>query len=224
MVFNRNMRPVLYFLLLAVSSLVVSCSSFTSEKELPILGRREITMKEVNGAEVPDTTYHTIAGFRFLNQDSTWITNETFDGKVYVADFFFTSCPTICPIMKTQMVRIYEEFEGNSEVALLSHSIDPQHDSVAVLRDFSERLGVESSQWHFVTGDKDDIYDLGETSYMVVAGEDQAAPGGYIHSGAFLLVDKQRRIRGVYDGTVKEEVDQLIKDINKLLNEDKKTS
>lgn len=218
------MRSVLYFLLLAGSSSLVSCSSFTSEKDLPILGRREITVKEINGAEVADTIYHTIAGFRFLNQDSTWISNETFDGKIYVADFFFTSCPTICPIMKTQMVRIYEEFEGNPEVALLSHSIDPEHDSVAVLRDFSERLGVESSQWHFVTGDKDDIYDLGETSYMVVAGEDETAPGGYIHSGAFLLVDKQRRIRGVYDGTIEEEVDQLIKDIKKLLNEDKKSS
>lgn len=217
------MTDFLRLLLIFSALLAVGCTS-SLEKKLPILGRSEITMKQVNGAEVPDTIYHTIAGFRFLNQDSSWISNETFDGKVYVADFFFTSCPTICPIMKTQMIRVYEEFRNNPEVALLSHTIDPEHDSVAVLREFAERLGVDSNTWHFVTGNKDDIYELGETSYMVVAGEDESAPGGYIHSGAFLLVDKQRRIRGVYDGTVKEDVDQLINDIKLLLKEGNKAS
>lgn len=217
------MTDFLRLLLIFSALLAVGCTS-SPEKKLPILGRSEITMKQVNGAEVPDTIYHTIAGFRFLNQDSSWISNETFDGKVYVADFFFTSCPTICPIMKTQMIRVYEEFRNNPEVALLSHTIDPEHDSVAVLREFAERLGVDSNTWHFVTGNKDDIYELGETSYMVVAGEDESAPGGYIHSGAFLLVDKQRRIRGVYDGTVKEDVDQLINDIKLLLKEGNKAS
>lgn len=207
----------------AVLSIVLlsACDSLTGEKKLPVLGRREVTTKEVNGEQVADTVYHTIADFRFVDQDSAWVTNDTFKDKIYVADFFFTSCPTICPIMKTQMIRIYEEFETNPEVGLLSYSIDPEHDTVGLLHDFAERLGVKSEKWHFVTGNKDDIYDLGETSYMVVAGEDDSAPGGYIHSGAFLLVDKQRRIRGVYDGTLEEEVDQLMTDMKILLKETK---
>ena len=114
------------------------------------------------------------------------------------------------------MLRVYEEYKNDPEVAILSHSIDPTHDTVAVLHDFAEKLGVESSKWHFVTGDKDEIYDIGETSYMVVANEDEEAAGGYIHSGAFLLVDKKGRIRGVYDGTVPEQVDVLINDIKRL--------
>ena len=117
------------------------------------------------------------------------------------------------------MLRIYDEYESNPEVAILSHTIDPKHDTVAVLRDYAERLGVSSTKWHFVTGDQDDIYEISESSYMVTAAEDSNEPGGYIHSGAFLLVDKERRIRGVYDGTVPEQVDLLIKDINRLLKE-----
>ncbi|MEQ9102939.1 MAG: SCO family protein [Imperialibacter sp.] len=208
----------LIFSVLMVASLG-ACANFGGEKKLPILGRREVTTVEIDGVTTADTIYHTIADFRFLDQDSAWVTNETYNGKIYVADFFFTSCPTICPIMKTQMIRIYETFESNPEVGLLSYSIDPEHDTVAVLHDFAERLGVKSDKWHFVTGDKDAIYDLGETSYMVVAGEDPDAPGGYIHSGAFLLVDKGRRIRGVYDGTVEEAVNELMEDMKILLKE-----
>jgi len=214
-----NKTSAAALLLLAVIS---ACDGLMGEKKLPILGRREITTTEIDGKETTDTVYHKVGDFRFLDQDSAWVTNDTFVGKIYVADFFFTSCPTICPIMKTQMVRIYQEFETNPEVALLSHSIDPEHDTVAVLKEFSERLGVKSDKWHFVTGNKDEIYDLGETSYMVVAGEDPGAPGGYIHSGAFLLVDKERRIRGVYDGTIAEEVDQLMADMKILLKESEK--
>ncbi len=206
------------YILLVVSGLS-ACANLTSEKKLPILGRREINPVEKDGVMTADTIFHTVADFRFVDQDSAWVTNDTYKDKIYVADFFFTSCPTICPIMKTQMIRIYEAFENNPEVGLLSYSIDPAHDTVAVLHDFAQRLGVKSDRWHFVTGEKDDIYDLGETSYMVVAGEDPGAPGGYIHSGAFLLVDKGRRIRGVYDGTVEEQVDQLMDDMKLLLKE-----
>lgn len=196
--------------------LLISCDQVKTSYELPILGQSQIIEKTVNGKIVMDTVYHTIADFSFVDQDSSVVTNETFEGKVYVADFFFTSCPTICPIMKQQMLRVYEEFEDNPKVAFLSHSIDPTHDTVAVLHDFAEKLGVNSDKWHFVTGDKDEIYEIGEKSYMVVANEDENAPGGFIHSGAFLLVDTKRRIRGVYDGTVPDQVDILINDINKL--------
>lgn len=203
-------------LIILVISIIAACGEVKSSYELPILGRKEIVEKEVNGEMIKDTIFHTIAPFQFVDQDSTIITNATFHNQVYVADFFFTSCPTICPVMKQQMLRIYEEYLNDPEVAILSHTIDPKHDTVAVLKDFSEKLGVESSKWHFVTGSQDDIYEIGETSYMVVANEDESAPGGYIHSGAFLLVDKKGRIRGVYDGTVPEQVDILINDIKRL--------
>ncbi|MEQ8470846.1 MAG: SCO family protein [Marinoscillum sp.] len=213
------MKPFSLFILAIF--VIASCGEVKSSYELPILGRKEIVDKEVNGEMVKDTVFHTIAPFEFVDQDSTIITNATFYNKVYVADFFFTSCPTICPVMKQQMLRVYEAYENDPEVAILSHTIDPMHDTVAVLNDFANKLGVSSSKWHFVTGPQDEIYDIGETSYMVVANEDENAPGGYIHSGAFLLVDKKGRIRGVYDGTVPEQVDILINDISRLTKKKK---
>ena len=189
-----------------------SCSEKPKEEKLLIYGRKEI---KDNG----DTLYHHIADFQFVNQDSTIITQDTFKDKIYVADFFFTSCPTICPIMKTQMLRVYEKVLDNPDVMILSHSIDPKHDTVALLKDFAERLGVSSSKWHFVTGNKDEIYKIGQTSYMVAAIDDPTEPGGYIHSGAFILVDKDRQVRGLYDGTKEDQVDKLMIDIEKLLHE-----
>ncbi len=203
-------------LIIGISIAAVACNEVKSSYDLPILGRKEFVEREVNGELVKDTVYHTIAPFEFVDQDSSIITNATFNHKVYVADFFFTSCPTICPVMKQQMLRVYETYKDDQDVAILSHTIDPTHDTVAVLKDFAEKLGVESKKWHFVTGPKEAIYDIGETSYMVVANEDENAPGGYIHSGAFLLVDQKGRIRGVYDGTVSEQVDILINDIKRL--------
>lgn len=206
----------LFILLAGIALAATACNEVKSSYELPILGRKEYVEREVNGETVTDTLYHTIAPFEFVDQDSAIITNATFNNQVYVADFFFTSCPTICPVMKQQMLRVYEAYKNDPEVAIISHTIDPTHDTVAVLKSFAEKLGVESSKWHFVTGDKDKIYDIGENSYMVVANEDENAPGGYIHSGAFLLVDQKGRIRQVYDGTVPEQVDVLINDIKRL--------
>ena len=197
--------------------LIVGCAEVKNSFELPVLGRPKIIEREVDGKLQTDTVPHRIAEFAFVDQDSNMVTNQTFDGKIYVADFFFTSCPTICPVMKQQMLRVYEAFEEVEDVALLSHSIDPEYDTVALLKDYATRLGIETSKWHMVTGDKEKIYEMGETSYMVVANEDDTAPGGFIHSGAFLLIDKDRQIRGVYDGTKEEDVDLLIKDINWLI-------
>jgi protein SCO1/2 len=194
----------------------MSCGKVNSTYELPILGRSEIIETETESGTTYDTVYHTITDFAFVDQDSNMVTNETFTNQVYVADFFFTSCPTICPVMKQQMLRVYEVYKDNPKVGILSHSIDPEYDTVALLHEFAARLGVTSDKWHFVTGDKEDIYEIGEKSYMVVANEDESAPGGFIHSGAFLLVDQKRRIRGVYDGTVPEQVDILINDIKRL--------
>ncbi len=198
-----------------VSILLLLTSGACQQKEtLPILGRRTVS-------EQGDTVYHSIGNYQLVDQDSSEVTPETFEGKIYVADFFFTSCPTICPTMKTQMLRIYQRFQDKSDFAILSHTIDPKHDTVAVLRDYAERIGLENgSQWHFVTGDQGEIYRLGQSDYMVTAGADSDAPGGFIHSGAFLLVDKNKHIRGVYDGTVSDDVDKLMKDIDVLFAEE----
>jgi protein SCO1 len=178
------------------------------DERLPIFGERVV--------EGTDTVYHVIAPFRFVDQDSVLVTNATFKDKIYVADFFFTSCRTICPIMKTQMLRVYKATAGMDDVLLLSHSIDPEYDTVALLHDFAGRLGVTSSRWHFVTGVKDSIYKIAQTSYFATALEDKTEPDGFIHSGAFLLIDKKGRIRGKYDGTKEEDVNRLITDIKKL--------
>jgi protein SCO1/2 len=163
--------------------------------------------------------YHKIAPFQFVDQDSAVITNADFIGKIYVADFFFTSCRTICPLMKTQMVRVYEATKDMSDVLLLSHTIDPEYDTVALLHDFAERLGVASNRWHFVTGVKDSIYKIAQTSYYATALEDKTEPDGFIHSGAFLLIDRQGRIRGKYDGTREPDVNRMINDIKRLRRE-----
>ena len=197
------------FVLSAFSFFLSACTG--PEEKLPILGERNVVGT--------DTAYHTIAPFRFTDQDSAIITQESFKDKIYVADFFFTSCRTICPIMKTQMLRVYEATREMPDVLLLSHTIDPEYDTVALLHDFARRLGVESKRWHFVTGAKDSIYKIAQTGYFATAMEDKGEPDGFIHSGAFLLIDKQRRIRGKYDGTKEEDVNRLIGDIRKLKRE-----
>ena len=185
--------------------------------KLPILGRTDYV--ETNGTI--DTVYHTIPDYSFVDQDSAEVTPKTFDNKIYVADFFFGTCPTICPVMKQQMLRVYDRFESNPEFGIVSHTIDPDHDTVAYLKDYSERLGImDNKVWHFVTGNKAEIYELGTAAgYMVQVGEDASADGGFIHSGAFILIDKERRVRGFYDGTVASAVDILMNDIDRLLKE-----
>ncbi len=197
--------------------LMVSCVS--ENGKLPILGRKEVRNVTFEGKIKADTIYHTIPDFSFINQYGETVTQSTFEGKVYVADFFFTTCPTICPIMKTQMLRIYGKYKDHPEVMILSHTLDSKHDSVAVLNEFADRLGITGNTWQFVTGSQEEIYEIGQTSYMVTAREDPDEPGGILHSGAFLLVDKEKRIRGIYDGTKPEKVDQLINDIDRLLKE-----
>jgi len=210
---RSRFRTILFIKAVFVFAVLAVCLDSCKQKEspLPILGQRT-----VNGA---DTVYHTIAPFVFVDQDSALVTNSTFRGKIYVADFFFTTCRTICPIMKTQMLRVYEATKDMPDVLILSHTIDPEYDTVALLRDFAKRLGAESSRWHFVTGAKDSIYKIAQTSYFATALEDKTEPDGFVHSGAFILIDPKGRIRGTYDGTIEESVDKLIKDISRLRRE-----
>ena len=204
-----------FLALILFGCLLAACQ----DKPLPILGERKTSTSIKDGKEVVDTIYFTIPNFKFVNQDSQWVTNATFANKIYITDFFFTTCPTICPIMKTQMLRVYEKFKDNPKIAFLSHTLDPKHDTVALLKDFAKKLNADTQKWHFVTGDKDDIFNIAQTSYLVSALTDPNEPGGIVHSGALILIDSKRRIRGYYDGTKEKDVDRLINDLPKLLAE-----
>ena len=205
---------------LAVLLLLVSCgpAADKSGDKLPILGLREAVTTVVDGKEVTDTVYHRIPDFEFLNQDSVLLTNSFFDQSVYVANFFFTHCPSICPTMQRNLLEVYQEYLDDERVKFLSHSIDFKYDTPEVLKNYADRLGVVNEQWQFVTGSKAGIYSMAE-QYMSYANEEAAAPGGYEHSGYFVLVDRDRHIRGAYDGTSKEQIALLRKDLETLLKE-----
>jgi protein SCO1/2 len=180
------------------------------EQPLPIIGNKHVE----NG----DTVYHEVPDFKFINQDSQWVTPATFDDKIYVTDFFFTSCPTICPIVKKQMLRIYDRFEGEDRLLFLSHSVDGRRDSVPRLKVYSENIGIKSDRWHLVTGDIVEIYEIAD-DYFSVAKEDPEAPGGYDHSGRLILVDEEKHVRSFCDGTIEAEVNRFMEDIERLLDE-----
>ena len=157
--------------------------------------------------------------YSFFSQENKFVTPETLAGKVYVTDFFFTSCPSICPLMTRQMARVYDVFKENrDDFMLLSHTIDPEHDTVQVLKNYSDGLDVDPSLWLMVTGDQDEIFAMAK-HYMLGAMKNDDVPGGYIHSGSFVLVDRKKRIRGYYNGTDSEKVDLMITDIKRLLDE-----
>ncbi|WP_400261085.1 SCO family protein [Sphingobacterium sp. SG20118] len=174
--------------------------------------------KIVDGVTVTDTIYHTIPAFQFLNQDSTYTTNKDYDDKVYIANFFFTHCPSICPTMNRNLLKIYEQYKNDDQVYFLSHSIDFKYDQPSVLKEYANKLGVTNNHWNFVTGTKADIYGIAN-QYLVFTAEDKNAPGGYDHQGLLVLVDKQKRIRGAYDGTNDEQVEKLQKELAILLQE-----
>jgi len=175
----------------------------------------------VNSELVPEEIqhirkYHTIADFSLTNQNGKIITQEDYKDKIYIADFFFTTCPTICPIMTKNMADIQQEIINDDDVLLLSHSVTPEIDSVAQLKKYALEKGVDDTKWNLLTGDKKQIYDLARKSYLAVKTDGDGGPFDMIHTENFILVDKQKRIRGFYDGTNKEDIKQLLTDLNIL--------
>lgn len=187
-------------------SLFFGCSTETGK--LPVMGNKDV----IDGKNV----YHQISDFKFIDQDSNIVTNETFKDKIYVVDVFFTSCPTICPKVKKQMLRVYDKYQNDDRVSLISHSIDTRRDSVPRLKDYANKLEIDSKKWHLVTGDKEKIYDMAD-EYFLVALEDPSAEGGYDHSGTIILVDQNRLVRAHANGLIPEEVDRFMKDMDRLL-------
>ncbi|MBI1184192.1 redoxin domain-containing protein [bacterium] len=181
-------------------------------------GGNTLPYMNIERVEGADTVFNKIPDFSFTNQNGEEINKQSLKGKVYVADFFFVSCPTICPVMAKNLKKVYERFGNNDKFMILSHTIDPRHDSVEVLKNYANRLGVAAPAWQFVTGKKDEIYQIGYDFYMATIEEDDSeGSGGYLHSGGLILVDSKGRIRGVYDGTNEAQVGQLISDLSILL-------
>jgi protein SCO1/2 len=192
-------------------------------KALPIYGNKEPVTKTVNGKQVTDTIYQTIPAFKFVNQYGKTITEKSLDGKIYVADFFFTTCPTICPVMHRNMLPVYNEFKSNPDFRIISHTIDPKYDTVPVLKRYADKLGIAGDTWWLLHGEKNDTYQIAK-SYLVSV-QEKNPEGQYVHDGYFILIDKQKRIRGTYLGTDPKEVEKMTADIKTLMAEpDQKTA
>ncbi|MFM1913706.1 MAG: hypothetical protein RIR51_1549 [Bacteroidota bacterium] len=195
----KNLRILISSILL--SGLFFACQE---TEKLPVLG----------------PPGHTIPDFELINQDSLAFGTKNLEGKIFVVDFFFTTCPTICPIMKTQLLRVYKKYHDDDNLRLVSISIDPDFDQPAVLKDFTKKLNIDTNFWTFLTGDQEYIFNLGEKNFLVTTQKDDKELGGYLHSGALILIDTNRQIRGIYDGTKEDEVNELIRDIKRVKSEE----
>ena len=163
--------------------------------------------------------FHRVGSFNLTDQDGNEVTEKNFENKIYVTDFFFVTCPTICPKMTKQMNRVYNEFKADQNISFLSHTVMPEADSVPVLNEYATERGISSDKWKFVTGDKKQIYNLARKTYFAAVTEGDGGINDFVHTENFVLVDKEKRLRGFYDGTSKDDVDRLIVDIYALLEE-----
>ena len=214
------------FFLTLIVLIIVSCKNtkkeivFSRVANLPYYDEASFTPKWIAAKSDALTSFHQIPNFNFTNQDGEKITQKTFEDKIYVTDFFFTTCPGICPKMTTNMAILQKEFINDAAVLLLSHSVTPTIDSVAQLKKYALDKNI-GKNWHLVTGDKKEIYDLGRQFYFVE--EDLGIPKGiddFLHTENFVLIDKNKHIRGIYNGLNTNAVQQLIADIKTLKKED----
>lgn len=176
--------------------------------------------KVVDGDTIVDSVHHKIPDFSFVNQHGMTISNDDLKGEIYIANFIFTNCPAECPVMTNQLARVQSAFQNNDRVKFISHTVDPENDSIEVLAEYADDYGAIPGKWHFVTGEKEDIYQLAIKGYFIPAGEDPNPEVQFLHSDKMVLVDQKGRIRGYYTGVDKKEIDKLITEIRVLLQED----
>lgn len=211
-----------FFLVLFVfSAITISLfySALKPSKTLPIYNPADVNPELVDSTMQYKSKYHTIADFAFVNQNGDTITQKDYDGKIYVADFFFTTCGSICPKMTANLADVQKAVLNNPKVKLLSHTVFPETDSVPVLKAYAIKNGVVDSKWNLVTGDKKEIYTMARKSYLAVKLGRPDQLYDMVHTENFILVDQKRRVRGFYDGTKKEDIQKLIEDINFLCTE-----
>jgi protein SCO1/2 len=204
--------------LLGLSAVIIYLfyDALQPEKMLPVYQPSMVDRSLVDSTLHYKKKYHTIADFSLVNQNGDTITQENYKDKIYVADFFFTTCPTICPVMTKNMGEIQEAILDDPHIMLLSHSVTPVIDTVAQLKRYALEKGVIDSKWNLVTGDKKQIYELARKSYLAVKDDGDGGPYDMIHTENFILVDKEKRIRGFYDGTKREDIDRLLNDLKIL--------
>jgi protein SCO1/2 len=205
-------------IVIVLSAIILSLfySALKPKKALPIYNPSMVNPELVDSTVQYISKYHAIDDFSFINHNGKIITQNDYDGKIYVADFFFTTCGSICPKMTTNLVEIQKAFINNPKVMLLSHTVFPETDNVAVLKEYAIKNGVIDSKWNLVTGDKKQIYSMARKSYLAVKLGKPEELYDMVHTENFVLVDSKRRVRGFYDGTKKEDIERLIEDINFL--------
>ena len=204
--------------MLILSAIIVYLfyNALQPEKMLPVYQPSMVDKSLVDSTLHYTKKYHKIADFSLVNQNGDTITQENYKDKIYVADFFFTTCLTICPIMTKNMGEIQEAIKDDPNIMLLSHSVTPEIDTVAQLKRYALEKGVIDSKWNLVTGDKKQIYELARQSYLAVKNDGDGGPFDMIHTENFILVDKEKRIRGFYDGTNRKDIEKLLEDIKIL--------
>lgn len=215
-----------FFIVLGVLSVIIIFLFYNAlkpKRTLPVYTPSMVNPEMVDSTiqHLANKTQHHIADFAFINQNGKTITQKDYEGKIYVADFFFTTCQSICPMMTDNMEWLQKQIKDNPKVMLLSHSVTPDIDSVAVLKKYAQEKGVIDSKWNLVTGNKKDIYYIARKSYLAVKTGNPSELYDMVHTENFVLVDSKRRVRGFYDGTKREEVEKLLEDINFLAEEEK---
>lgn len=211
-----------FFLIFASVSIVILILFYNAllpQKKLPIYQPAMVNFELVDSTIQHQKKFHRIADFSFTNQNGKSITQNDFEGKIYIADFFFTTCPNICIAMTDNLIKVQEKIKNNPNVMLLSHSVTPKIDSVPQLKKYAVEKGVIDQKWHLVTGDKKDIYELARKSYLAVKEDGDGGPFDMIHTENFILIDPDRRIRGFYDGTDWKEIQRLLKELEILIQE-----
>ena len=222
---------ILILLVIAISGIVIAHyirNSTTAEKSLPVYNPIDVNAEMVDSSMQRNGYGHKIGNFVFLNQDNQQISLNEVKGKVFVVEYFFTTCGTICPKMNTQMQRVQKKFAKNKDLKILSFTVMPEVDTVAQMKRYAKEHHAISGQWHFLTGDKKALYNLARTSFFVLKPAEAQnlgdAGSDFIHTNNFVLVDKELRIRGFYDGTSEKDVSKLLMDIPLLLKEDISTN
>ena len=204
---------LIYFL----AVVFMSCD-LDSKKQLPIYNPVDFNSKLVDKSVRNINRNHTVSDFNLINQNGVSVTSKEYENKIYVVDFFFTTCQSICPIMTNNMLKIQSEFINNDDIMLLSISVTPEIDNIKVLKDYTIEKGINDSKWNITNGSKKHIYDLARKSYFAVVDQGDGSLQDFIHTPNFILVDTKNQIRGIYDGTTESEISRLIKDINILVN------
>jgi protein SCO1/2 len=207
-----------YWLLLALAPCLFVVWYFVSKNEHKPL-RYLAYFGPKHASNIKDTTYHTIPPFYFINQFNQKVTEQTIKGKIYVTDFFFTTCKSICPVMSNSLEKVYQQFKSRDDFLILSHTVDPETDSVKQLMEYARLHNVTDNKWLFLTGDKKHLYETARLGYLLNAEKGDGGADDFIHTQNFALVDKERRIRGFYDGTDSVEITRLIKEIKLLFEE-----